>query len=59
MTFTFQRAGAITVDSFVAGPASYSPNSSSYDFELPSQAQEPGVEAGGGGVGGASEGGNG
>ena len=56
MTFTFQRAGAITVDSFVAGPTSYSPNSSSFDFELPSKASEPGVEGGGAGE---SVGGNG
>jgi Copper chaperone PCu(A)C len=59
LTLTFQRAGSVTLDAFVAGPVSYVPNSSSYDFELPSQAQEPGNEAGGGGVGGASEGGNG
>ena len=51
-----QRAGTITVDSFVAGPTSYSPNSSSFDFELPSNASEPGVAAGGAGE---SAGGNG
>jgi hypothetical protein len=50
MTFTFQRAGAITVDSYVAGPSSYSPNSSSFNFEVPTQGNEPGNEAGGGGV---------
>jgi hypothetical protein len=58
ITFTFQRAGSVTVDAFVAGPTSYVPNSSSFDFEMPSQANVPGNEAGGGGVGGSS-GGNG
>ena len=59
LTFTFQRAGAVTLDAFVASPVSYVPNSSSYDFEQPSQANVPGNEAGGGGVGGPSQGGNG
>lgn len=57
ITFTFQRAGSVTLDALVAGPSSYVPNSSSFDFEQPSQASVPGNEAGGG-VGGAS-GGNG
>jgi hypothetical protein len=56
MTFTFQRAGAITVDSYVAGPSSYSPNSSSFNFEVPTNASEPGVLGGGAGE---SAGGNG
>jgi hypothetical protein len=59
ITFTFQRAGSVTLDALVAGPASYVPNTSTYDFEQPSEANVPGNEAGGGGVGGASGGGNG
>jgi hypothetical protein len=59
ITFTFQRAGSVTLDAFVASPVSYVPNTSTYDFEQPSQANVPGNEAGGGGVGGASQGGNG
>jgi len=56
ITFTFQKAGSVTVDAFVAGPTSYVPNSSSFDFEVPTGANEPGNAAGGGGV---SNGGNG
>jgi hypothetical protein len=58
VTFTFQRAGSVTLDAFVSSPVSYVPNSSSFDFEQPSEANVPGNEAGGGGVGGSS-GGNG
>jgi hypothetical protein len=54
ITFTFQRAGSVTVDAFVAGPVSYVPNSSSYDFEQPSEANVPGNAAGGGGVSGGN-----
>jgi hypothetical protein len=50
ITFTFQRAGSVTLDASVAGPTSYVPNTSTYDFEVPTKASEPGVNAGGGGV---------
>jgi hypothetical protein len=56
MTFTFQRAGSVTLDALVAGPTSYVPNTSTFDFEQPSEANVPGNEAGGGGVGGAGSG---
>ena len=50
ITFTFQKAGSVTVNAFVAGPTSYVPNSSSFDFEVPTDAKQPGNAAGGGGV---------
>jgi hypothetical protein len=50
MTFKFQKAGSVTVDAFVAGPTSYVPNTSSFDFEVPTDANQPGNAAGGGGV---------
>jgi hypothetical protein len=54
ITFTFQRAGSLTLEAFVAGPTSYTPNSSSFDFEVPTQASIPGSAAGGGGVSGGN-----
>jgi Copper chaperone PCu(A)C len=54
ITFTFQKAGSVAVDAFVAGPASYVPNSSSFDFNVPTKANEPGNAAGGGGVSGGN-----
>lgn len=50
ITLTFQRAGAVTVLAMVSGPTSYVPNSSSYDFEQPTEANIPGNEGGGGGI---------
>jgi copper(I)-binding protein len=49
LTFTFQRAGAVTLTALVAGPTSYVPNTSSFNFEVPTKASEPGVEGGGAG----------
>ena len=39
ITFTFQRAGAVTLDAFVASPVSYVPNTSTYDFEHAQQGE--------------------
>ena len=41
LTFTFQRAGAVTVDVIVAYPSSPVPNSSSYDFSVSTKGSVP------------------
>lgn len=37
VTFTFQRAGAVTLEVLVASPSSPVPNSSTYSFEIPTK----------------------
>jgi copper(I)-binding protein len=48
LTFTFQRAGDVTVAVPVAAPASNVPQTSSYNFEPDTQANVPGNRAAGG-----------
>jgi copper(I)-binding protein len=48
VVFTFQRAGAVTVDLLVANPSSEVPNTSSFNFEQATQGNVPDNEAGGG-----------
>jgi copper(I)-binding protein len=48
LTFTFQRAGDVTVNVPVAAPASNVPQTSSYNFEPQTEANEPGNKAGAG-----------
>jgi copper(I)-binding protein len=59
VTFTFQKAGAIPVDVIVAQPTSPEPRTSTFNFEEPTQGNEPNTEAGGGGIPSQSNGGNG
>jgi copper(I)-binding protein len=47
LTFTFQRAGTVTVDVIVASPTSPVPNNSTFNFEVPTQANEPNNQVGG------------
>lgn len=48
LTFTFQRAGAVTVEAIVAYPSSPVPNSSTYDFEVPTKGNVPNNREAGG-----------
>jgi len=50
LTFTFERAGDITVDVPVAIPASNVPQTSSYNFEPDTTGNAPGNQAAGGAV---------
>jgi copper(I)-binding protein len=59
LTFTFQRAGAVTIDAIVATPSSPVANSSTFDFEVPTQGDLPNNRAGGAQPPAAATGGNG
>lgn len=48
MTFTFQHAGAVTLNVIVGGPSSPVPNPSTFNFEVPTKAVEAPNEVGGG-----------
>jgi copper(I)-binding protein len=48
VTFTFQRAGAVTLDVIVANPSSPVPNSSTFDFRVPTQGDVPSNRESGG-----------
>lgn len=45
---TFRDAGTVVVKVLVSAPASYVPNTSTYDFDVPTRASLPGDRAGGG-----------
>jgi copper(I)-binding protein len=50
LTFTFEKAGDVTIQVPVAAPASNVPQTSTYDFRVPSEATKPGDQAEGGTV---------
>ena len=50
LTFTFRRAGDVTVSVPVAVPASEVPQTSTFNFEVPTEASVPGNQVGGGNV---------
>ena len=50
LTFTFRRAGDVTVSVPVAAPASNVPQTSTFNFGESSEGTKPGDEAGGGTV---------
>src|SRR4051812_7507104 len=50
VTFTFQRAGQVTVDALVATPSRALPRGDAFQFEPNNEADVPGNEAGGGGI---------
>lgn len=54
VTFTFQRAGAVTVNVIVAAPNTEISQGSAYNFEVNTKASEPGNRAGAGNVPGAT-----
>jgi copper(I)-binding protein len=56
LTFTFRKAGNVTIPVPVAVPASNVPQTSTFNFEVPSEATRPGDEAGGGTVESGSNG---
>jgi len=59
LTFTFQKAGDVTVNVPVAAPASNVPQTSSYNFEPQTEANEPGNKAGAGNLESTSSSSNG
>jgi hypothetical protein len=50
LTFTFEKAGNVTIPVPVAAPASNVPQTSTFNFGEPSEGTKPGDEAGGGTV---------
>jgi copper(I)-binding protein len=50
VTFTFQRAGQVTIDALVATPSRALPRGDAFPFEPNNKAEEPGNKAGGGNI---------
>jgi hypothetical protein len=50
VTFTFQRAGQVTIDAIVGTPSQALPRGDAYQFEPPTEGNVPNNEAGGGGI---------
>lgn len=48
MTFTFQRAGAVTIDALISTPTEPVPNPSTFDFRVPTQGDVPANRESGG-----------